>query len=106
MGLHSIAETYAALTRLPVRPRIHPAEAVRIISDNMLAHFELVPLGKNDYLAALNTVSAGGWLGAKIYDALLLNCAGRCPAERIYTFNVADFRQLAPASLQSKICAP
>jgi hypothetical protein len=67
---------------------------------------ELMPVGKNDYLAALNTVSDGGWPGARIYDALLLNGAGRCPAEHIYTFNVADFGQLAPASLQSKICAP
>ena len=31
IGVHSIAETYAALTRLPVVPRIHPSEAGRII---------------------------------------------------------------------------
>ena len=40
MSAHSIAEVYAALTRLPVQPRIHPAEALRIISDNILPHFE------------------------------------------------------------------
>ena len=42
MGLHSIAEVFAALTRLPVRPRIHPVEAARIITDNILRHFEVV----------------------------------------------------------------
>ena len=49
---------------------------------------------------------SGGWAGAKIYDALLLRCADRCGAERIYTFNLSDFRQLAPANLQGKLSAP
>ena len=46
MSAHSIAEVYAALTRLPVQPRIHPVEAVRIITDNILPHFEAVTVGK------------------------------------------------------------
>jgi predicted nucleic acid-binding protein len=99
MSVHSIAEVYASLTRLPVQPRIHPLEAVRIVTDNILAHFEVVPIGKEDYMEALNTVGSGGWSGAKIYDALLLRCATRCTVERIYTFNLGDFKQLAPASI-------
>lgn len=106
MGAHSIAEAFAALTRLPVRPRIHPVEAARIVTENILPHFEVVPLGKEDYLEALNTMTSCGWMGAKIYDALLLRCAAKCAAERIYTFNLADFKQLAPANLQERICAP
>ena len=61
ISVHSIAEVYASLTRLPVRPRIHPLEAVRIVTDNILAHFEVVPIGKEDYMEALNTVGSGGW---------------------------------------------
>jgi predicted nucleic acid-binding protein len=105
MSVHSIAEMYAALTRLPVQPRIHPAEAARIIADNILPHFEMVPVGKKDYTEALRLVSDGGWGGAKIYDALLIGCAAKSGADRIYTFNLADFRQLAP-NLEEKICAP
>ena len=104
--MHSIAEFYASLTRLPVQPRIHPLEAVRIVTDNILAHFEVVPIGKEDYMEALNTVGSGGWSGAKIYDALLLRCAVRCRVERIYTFNLGNFKQLAPPALQAIICAP
>ena len=52
MGLHSIAEVFAALTRLPVQPRIHPVEAARIVTENILPHFEVVSLGKEDYLEA------------------------------------------------------
>jgi predicted nucleic acid-binding protein len=106
ISAHSIAEIYAALTRLPVQPRIHPVEAARIVTENILPHFEVVPLSKSDYLEALNSMAGGGWIGAKVYDALLLRCAARCGAERIYTFNLADFRQLAPASLRAKVCAP
>jgi predicted nucleic acid-binding protein len=106
MGLHSIAELFATLTRLPVKPRIHPVEAARIVTENIVPHFEVVSLGKEEYLEALNTTASGGWTGAKIYDALLLRCAARCAVERIYTFNLGDFRQLAPAGLQEKICAP
>ena len=106
MGQHSIAEVFAALTRLPVQPRMHPVEAARIVTENILPHFEVVPLGKEDYLEAMDIMASGGWSGAKIYDALLLRCAARCAVERIYTFNLGDFRQLAPLGLQEKICAP
>jgi predicted nucleic acid-binding protein len=106
MSAHSIAEVYAALTRLPVEPRIHPVEAVRIITDNIVPHFEAVPIGKKDYIEALRVVGNGGWSGAKIYDALLVGCAARCSANRIYTFNLADFRLLAPAELLERICTP
>jgi predicted nucleic acid-binding protein len=106
MSVHSIAETYAALTRLPVQPRIHPTEAARIVTENILRHFEAIPAGKEEYLQALAWVRDGGWSGAKVYDALLLACAARSPAERIYTFNLGDFRLLAPADLLAKVCVP
>ncbi|HVB81369.1 MAG TPA: PIN domain-containing protein [Candidatus Binataceae bacterium] len=105
MSVHSIAEMYAALTRLPVQPRIHPAQAARIITDNVVPHFEMVPIAKKDYTEALSLVGDAEWAGAKIYDALLIGCAAKCGADRIYTFNPGDFRQLAP-NLEEKICAP
>jgi predicted nucleic acid-binding protein len=105
MSLHSIAEVFSTLTRLRVHPRIHHAEAERMIAENMLANFELLALTKKDYLSALKLVITGGWGGAKIYDALLIGCAIRAGADRIYTFDLSDFRQLAP-DLQDKICAP
>ncbi|MGA3318069.1 MAG: PIN domain-containing protein [Candidatus Korobacteraceae bacterium] len=106
ISTHSIAEVYASLTRLPVEPRIHPMEAARIVTDNLLPHFETVPVSKTDYLGALTVMKDGGWSGAKIYDVLLLGCAAKCSVDRIYTFNLADFRLLAPASLRGKVCAP
>lgn len=106
ISAHSIAETYAALTRLPVWPRIQPMEADRILSENILPYFEVLRLETRDYRAALSALAAGGWAGGKIYDALLLECASRADVERLYTFNLADFRQLAPNEMRDKICAP
>jgi len=103
---HSIAEIFASVTRLPVHPRIQPDQAARIIHENILPYFTPVPLVHEDYLGALDIVGAGGWSGAKIYDALLLHCAGRSKARRIYTFNLRDFRNLAPARLRALIHAP
>jgi hypothetical protein len=56
-------------------------------------------------ILALNTMASDGWSGAGIYDTLLRSAA-RSGVERIYTFNLGGFRQLAPAGLQEKICAP
>jgi predicted nucleic acid-binding protein len=106
ISAHSIAEIYASLTRLPVQPRIQPVEAMRIVNDNVLPHFTCIPLEHEDYLRALDVVGGGGFAGPKIYDALLLQCAARRKVARIYTFNLADFRKLAPAALQPLIYAP
>jgi predicted nucleic acid-binding protein len=103
---HSIAEVFAGLTRLPVVPRIHPTEATRIITANFLPYLETVAADQDDYLLAVSIMEQGGWSGAKIYDALLLACAAKCEADRIYTFNLSDFRALAPPALQHKVCAP
>ena len=106
VGAHSIAETYAALTRVPVVPRIHPSEAARIVRDNVLRICSVVPADAAQYLEALATVQEKGLPGAKIYDALLLACAARSGAERVYTFNLSDFRELASVDMQARIAAP
>ena len=106
LGAHLIAEVYAALTRMPVQPRVHPVEAQRIIRGNLLSNFEVVSVSTEDYLDALGNVAGKGWSGAKIYDALLLSCAEKCAADRIYTFNLGDFRALASVEMLAKIGAP
>ena len=103
ISVHSIAEVDAVLTRLPVHPRIHPAEAGQMVTDNIVPHFATVAIGKKDYIEALRLAGSGGWSGAKIYDALLLGCAARREVNWIYSFNLRDFRQLV-SSLEAKIC--
>jgi len=106
ISVHSIAEVYAVLTRLPLVPRIHPADAETFLTSNILPHVEVVTLSTADYVETLRSVKVGGWLGGKIYDALLLRCAVKCGTDRIYTFNLRDFRLLAPKGVEPKICSP
>jgi predicted nucleic acid-binding protein len=106
VGAHSIAETYAALTRVPVVPRIHPSEAGRIIHDNILSTCTVVVADVEQYLEAHAAVQDRGLPGAKIYDALLLACAVRSGAERIYTFNLGDFRELSGPEVLGRVVSP
>ena len=106
ISAHSIAELYAALTRLPVEPRIQPLEAWRIVNENILPHFESVSIKRKEYVEALETLANGGLSGSRIHDALLIGCAAKCDPDRIYTFNLVEFRMIAPQNLRDKICAP
>jgi len=106
VGMHSLAETFSALTRVPVSPRIHPSDANRIIRSNIVAGCTLVAAEQADYLGAIEAVERLGLGGGKVYDALLLACAAKSDVERIYTFNLADFKALAPAEIVGRVCAP
>ena len=104
---HSLAELYAVLTRLPLSPAIHPAEAHRLIEENVITHFRLVPLVAEDYRESLRALSGAGWAGALIYDALLLRAAERSGAEAVFTFNTAHFQRLAHTpELRARIISP
>jgi len=105
MSTHSLAELYSALTLIPVLPRLQPSQVRDIIETNVRRHFEFVPLTSAMYEQAIALCVARGLPGAKVYDALLLECARQVAVDRIYTFNLQDFRRLAP-DLEARIAAP
>lgn len=99
MCSHSLAEVYSALTRLPISPRISPAEAgliVNNIPEKKLAR--IIELKTADYWSAIQRVAELGLSGGVIYDALLVAAARRMKADRILTFNRKHFQRLAPLS--------
>ena len=97
---HVIAESYAALTALPLARRIQPAEAARLIEENFLEHLEVIPLSTADYKAAIARVATLGLRSGAIYDALHVRCAERAGCDRILTYNTADFARLAPPGIE------
>jgi predicted nucleic acid-binding protein len=102
---HSLAETYAVLTRAPFTPPVYPAEAWKLLSENIIPFFEIVALTPAMYRERIQECSESGWIGGRIYDALHLNCAKKAGCQRIYTFNVRHFRQLDPGWAE-RIAAP
>ena len=74
MSTHSLAETFAVLTRIPIRPMIGPHTARKMIEEN-LKHFEKVPLLEVDYLAVIKRLEGLQFSGGAIYDALIAQAA-------------------------------
>ena len=105
ISTHSLAEMFSALTSVPVVPRILPSEAQSIIATNIQRHFQLVAVTPAMYARAVEICVARGVGGGKVYDALLIECARHSKADRIYTFNLHDFRLLAP-DLVERLVAP
>lgn len=106
ISTHGLAEFYSVITRAPFTPRVHPAEAGRFLDDNILPYFELIALSADDYRAVLRSSTSSGLIGGVVFDALHLRSAQKAECDRIYTFNVKDFRALALSDLADKIAAP
>jgi predicted nucleic acid-binding protein len=106
ISTHGLAEFYSVLTRAPFTPRVHPAEAGRFLDDNVLPYFELAALSADDYKTVLRYCTNAGLIGGVVFDALHLHSAQKAGCDRVYTFNVKDFRDLAPSGLSDKISAP
>jgi predicted nucleic acid-binding protein len=106
LAAHSLAETYAVLTRLPGANQVPTSVAWQLIHENAIKSFSIIALTHRDYSKALENAAANGVEGGRIYDALLLAAATKCGAERIYTFNVSHFQNIAGDDLRERIVAP
>jgi predicted nucleic acid-binding protein len=102
---HTIAELYAVLTTLPVSPRITTGLAWRLIHESVLSCATVTALSSSDYQSTIKRMSEIGISGGTVYDALIAKAAQKAGAERILTFNVADFKRSWPEGA-AHIAAP
>ncbi len=93
---HSLAECYGVLTTLPVRPRIAPATASRLIRDNIESSARIVSLAVSDYTAVIHDLAQRGLAGGIVYDALIAAAARKSGVERLITLNPDDFERAWP----------
>jgi predicted nucleic acid-binding protein len=93
---HALAELFATLTALPLKPRLLPADVQRLLQTSILSHFTLIPLGPQEYQAALALTVAQNLSSGAIYDALHLIGARTAACVKLYTLNLRHFRALAP----------
>jgi len=101
---HALAELFATLTALPLRPRLSPADAQALIQTSILPHFQLVPLSSKSYLAALSLATSQNLSSGAVYDALHVVGARASKCERLLTLNLRHFKALAPG--EDWICEP
>lgn len=103
-GIHSLAEIYATMSALPVKPPI-PAEQVLLFVEEVRARLTPVSLDESEYFETIRNAADRGLSGGKIYDAVLLRCAEKYQAEIIYTWNLKHFHAIAPR-LADRITTP
>lgn len=105
VSAHSIAEMYAVMTALPVRPRISPSVVRQLIEQNVLENCEVVSLSEKDYADLIVHLASTGITGGMTYDALILHAATKVEVDRIITLNEKHFRKAHP-TITDKLTAP
>jgi predicted nucleic acid-binding protein len=103
-SVHTIAEVYSVVTRLP-KPLRQAPETVNLFLDALGRRVSFVSLSYREYLETVDRLSKLKISGGQIYDALIVHCARKANAEKIYTWNLAHFRAIAP-DLAERIIEP
>jgi predicted nucleic acid-binding protein len=93
---HTIAELYAVLSTLPVKPRISPTVAWKLIHENIETISKIVSLTPAEYRFAIKQLSELGLAGGITYDALIAKVARKSKVERLLTLNIDHFRRAWP----------
>ena len=93
---HTIAETYAVLSTLPIKPRISPSVAWRLINENIVSVSKIVSLTPAEYSFTIKQISELGLAGGITYDALIAKVAQKSKVERMLTLNLERFTRVWP----------
>jgi predicted nucleic acid-binding protein len=93
---HALAELFATLTALPLKPKIPPGEVRRLLNRDIGAHFEVIHLTAEMYEEALDLTVRQGLASGAIYDALHLTGARSAGCDHLLTLNLKHFKALAP----------
>jgi predicted nucleic acid-binding protein len=103
-ALHTLSESFSVLTRLPLPYRVPADMALKIVTRTS-GRFKLISLTPSEHLLAIEQLIQQRLAGGMVYDALLLACARKIAATRIYTLNPSHFRRIAP-DLAARIHEP
>ena len=102
---HTLAELYAVLSTLPIKPRISPSVTWRLIHENIESTAKIVSLTPTEYISIIRRMSDLGMAGGIIYDALIAKVAQKSKVERLITLNIEHFKRVWPEG-KKIICLP
>ncbi len=89
---HSLAETFNTLTAAFKIPN----DAASQMVESLTAEMRFEALSQADYLKVIREARQRGIQGGIIYDALHAEIARRLKVERIVSYNLTNFRHVAP----------
>jgi predicted nucleic acid-binding protein len=93
IATHTLAELYAVLTRLPLKPPISPTIAQHLIDENFKT-FQILPLITHDYYKVIEMMVVKNIVGGGIYDALIAQVVFKEDIDQILTLNPNHFIRL------------
>ena len=96
VAAHTIAELYAVLSTLPIKPRISPLIARKLISENIETVGKLISLTPREYVSVIKQISELGLAGGITYDALIAQVAQKANVEKLLTLNGDHFARVWP----------
>ena len=105
ISVHTLAELFSVLSTLPIKPRISPGIAWRLIHDNIESTAKVISLTPLEYSKTIKSVSEKGFSGGIIYDALIAKAAQKSKADRLLTFNIKDFEKIWDGN-EKVLCLP
>lgn len=103
-SIHSLAEIFNVLSGRRRPLRLSPLDAARVVA-HIEGRFRPISLTAPEYVEAVDELARRGHSGGMVYDALILACARKSKARKIYTLNPRHFRLVAP-DLANKILEP
>ncbi len=94
LAAHSLAETYAVLTRLPAPNRLRSEDAIALLTANW-RETTVISLNATETWSALHDAQRRGVVGGQTYDMLIAACALKAGATTILTWNERHFAAVA-----------
>ena len=92
LAQHGLAESFAVLTVLPLKPAVTPDQAARLLRDGLVGTCKatVVNLTTMEYLDTITRCALRGMTGGVIHDAVIARCAEKAGAQ-VLTFNQRHF---------------
>lgn len=92
---HCCLEFYAVATRLPEESRLSPADALRLIEEEVLVRFQVLQLPEAARLGFIRASAQERVVGGRVYDAHIAEIARQAGAKVVVTDNLRHFSSLA-----------
>ena len=102
---HALAEVFAVMTVLPVKPRPTPQVVAAVIREHVDRRLRVQQVGTRDVRWAIERLGNRSLSGGRVYDALHARAALRCRAETLLTLNRRHFVGL-DAELDERVVDP
>ena len=103
---YSLLEFHSAITQLPKGLAVPPGQVGILLKEGLLPFLRCVNLTANQVLQVQKRAGELGLMGGVIYDLYHLAVAEKESVEKLLTFNVLHFQQLASREWQSRISRP